>query len=106
MFVFGCLICVYYCQFVCILFEWYCYFEYELMLMFNSCGQCFIGDYVVYYVDDDFVFVLFNLLYMWLLNVCIDCDVFEVVFVVWFDGDWVWWLVDCCFEYVLLCLLL
>ncbi|OXI31720.1 AraC family transcriptional regulator [Burkholderia sp. AU16741] len=95
----GCSIRVYHRQLARIPFEWHRHPEYELTLTLNSRGQRFIGDHVARYADDDLVLVPPNLPHTWSSNARIDRDAPEVALVVWFDGDWVRRLADCCPEY-------
>ncbi|WP_431823070.1 helix-turn-helix domain-containing protein [Burkholderia sp. F1] len=95
----GCSIRVYHRKLARIPFEWHRHPEYELTLTLNSRGKRFIGDHLASYADDDLVLVPPNLPHTWSSNERIDPDVPQVALVVWFDGDWVWRLVDCCPEY-------
>ncbi|WP_262390316.1 cupin domain-containing protein, partial [Burkholderia arboris] len=95
----GCSIRVYHRQLARIPFEWHRHPEYELTLTLNSRGQRFIGDHVARYADDDLVLVPPNLPHTWSSNARIDREAPEVALVVWFDGDWVRRLADCCPEY-------
>ncbi|MBP0609392.1 MULTISPECIES: helix-turn-helix domain-containing protein [Burkholderia] len=95
----GCSIRVYHRQLARIPFEWHRHPEYELTLTLNSRGQRFIGDHVARYADDDLVLVPPNLPHTWSSNARIDRGAPEVALVVWFDGDWVRRLADCCPEY-------
>ncbi|PRE17004.1 helix-turn-helix domain-containing protein [Burkholderia multivorans] len=96
----GCSIRVYHRQLARIPFEWHRHPEYELTLTLNSRGRRFIGDHVARYADEDLVLVPPNLPHTWSSNARIDPDAPEVALVVWFDGDWVRRLADCCAEYV------
>ncbi|VWB10697.1 AraC family transcriptional regulator [Burkholderia pseudomultivorans] len=95
----GCSIRVYHRQLARIPFEWHRHPEYELTLTLNSRGRRFIGDHVAAYADDDLVLVPPNLPHTWASNARIDPAAPEVALVVWFDGDWVRRLADCCAEY-------
>ncbi|HEF4731313.1 helix-turn-helix domain-containing protein [Burkholderia multivorans] len=96
----GCSIRVYHRQLARIPFEWHRHPEYELTLTLNSRGRRFIGDHVARYADEDLVLVPPNLPHTWSSNARIDPNAPEVALVVWFDGDWVRRLADCCAEYV------
>lgn len=95
----GCSIRVYHRQLARIPFEWHRHPEYELTLTLNSRGRRFIGGHVAAYADDDLVLVPPNLPHTWASNARIDPAAPEVALVVWFDGDWVRRLADCCAEY-------
>ncbi|MGS0891668.1 helix-turn-helix domain-containing protein [Burkholderia stagnalis] len=95
----GCSIRVYHRQLARIPFEWHRHPEYELTLTLNSRGRRFVGDHVARYADDDLVLVPPNLPHTWSSNARIDPAAPEVALVVWFDGDWVRRLADCCPEY-------
>ncbi|KVL09145.1 helix-turn-helix domain-containing protein [Burkholderia ubonensis] len=95
----GCSIRVYHRKLARIPFEWHRHPEYELTLTLNSRGKRFIGDHIASYADDDLVLVPPNLPHTWSSNERIDPHAPQVALVVWFDGDWVRRLVDCCPEY-------
>ncbi|KVU55583.1 AraC family transcriptional regulator [Burkholderia ubonensis] len=95
----GCSIRVYHRKLARIPFEWHRHPEYELTLTLNSRGKRFIGDHIANYADDDLVLVPPNLPHTWSSNERIDPHAPQVALVVWFDGDWVRRLVDCCPEY-------
>ncbi|KVO39063.1 helix-turn-helix domain-containing protein [Burkholderia ubonensis] len=95
----GCSIRIYHRKLARIPFEWHRHPEYELTLTLNSRGKRFIGDHIASYADDDLVLVPPNLPHTWSSNERIDPHAPQVALVVWFDGDWVRRLVDCCPEY-------
>ncbi|KVN80015.1 helix-turn-helix domain-containing protein [Burkholderia ubonensis] len=95
----GCSIRVYHRKLARIPFEWHRHPEYELTLTLNSRGKRFIGDHIASYAGDDLVLVPPNLPHTWSSNERIDPHAPQVALVVWFDGDWVRRLVDCCPEY-------
>ncbi|CAG4886100.1 helix-turn-helix domain-containing protein [Paraburkholderia saeva] len=98
----GCSVRVYHRQLAQIPFEWHHHPEYELTLTMNSRGQRFIGDHIASYERDDLVLVPPDMPHTWSSAESIDARTPQVALVVWFSGDWVRRMADCCPEYAAL----
>ncbi len=95
----GCSVRVYHRQLAQIPFEWHHHPEYELTLTMNSRGRRFIGDHIADYAGDDLVLVPPDMPHTWSSTERIDTRTPQVALVVWFGGDWVRRMADCCPEY-------
>ena len=98
----GCSIRVYHRQLAQIPFEWHHHPEYELTLTMNSRGRRFIGDHIADYSGDDLVLVPPDMPHTWASTEPIDAREPQVAIVVWFSGDWVRRMADCCPEFAAL----
>jgi AraC-like DNA-binding protein len=65
----------------------------------NSRGRRFIGDHIASYAGDDLVLVPPDLPHTWSSTERIDSSAPQVALVIWFSGDWVRRMADCCPEY-------
>lgn len=95
----GCSVRVYHRQLAQIPFEWHHHPEYELTLTLNSRGRRFVGDHRAEYDGDDLVLVPPDMPHTWASIEPIDPREPQVAIVVWFSGDWVRRVADCCPEY-------
>ncbi|HYS67013.1 MAG TPA: AraC family transcriptional regulator [Paraburkholderia sp.] len=95
----GCSIRVYHRQLAQIPFEWHHHPEYELTLTMNSRGRRFVGDHSADYSGDDLVLVPPDMPHTWASTEPIDAREPQVAIVIWFSGDWVRRVADCCPEF-------
>jgi AraC-like DNA-binding protein len=98
----GCSVRVYHRQLAQIPFEWHHHPEYELTLTMNSRGRRFVGDHLADYAGDDLVLVPPDMPHTWASSEPIDAAEPQVAIVVWFSGDWVRRMADCCPEFAVL----
>ncbi|MFM0646375.1 AraC family transcriptional regulator [Paraburkholderia bryophila] len=98
----GCSVRVYHRQLAQIPFEWHHHPEYELTLTMNSRGRRFIGDHSAEYDGDDLVLVPPDMPHTWASVEPIDPREPQVAIVIWFSGDWVRRIADCCPEFAAL----
>lgn len=98
----GCSVRVYHRQLAQIPFEWHHHPEYELTLTMNSQGRRFVGDHVGDYAGDDLVLVPPDMPHTWASSAPLKAREPQVAIVVWFSGDWVRRIADCCPEFAAL----
>ncbi|MEQ5844038.1 AraC family transcriptional regulator [Paraburkholderia acidicola] len=95
----GCSVRVYRRQIAQIPFEWHHHPEYELTLTMNSRGRRFVGDHIGEYACDDLVLVPPDMPHTWASSESPVAHEPQVAIVVWFSGDWVRRVADCCPEF-------